>query len=469
MLFNSINFLVFFFCFFLIYFKSNLKFQNILLLLGGIFFYAFWNIWASLILILSILINYFMGNLLFSKKNYKKRILFFGIIGNLSLLFFFKYAIFVSNILNDFFLITNINFKFKILNIILPIGISFYTFHNISYLVDLYKEKILPSKNLISFSVYDLFFPLLLAGPIERAEKLIPQIEAKRKINKDKVVSGTILFCIGILKKVFISDNLSELVDLSLKTNSMIPEGFTYTIAFLFAFQVYTDFSGYTDSARGLARILGFELSLNFNLPFVSKNPSEFWTRWHISLSTWLRDYVYIPLGGNKYGFIKQNTNLLIVWILGGLWHGATYGYLIWGGYCGIQVVGYNLIQKLNLKITISNFFDKYFLNNIYRILTFFLFGFGLLLFRVENYTHLERLVINSKTIFFNLNLNIKILFFISPVLILESISIYKNDLEAFHPRKINSFLFYTITFVFSLQFILFSSFQLKEFFYFQF
>jgi len=450
----------------------------------------------------------------------RKRVLAVTIILNLLILFIFKYTVFVIQSFNDLSRLAGGNLKLTVIDIILPIGISFYTFHNISYIYDVYKQKIQPTKNLLTYAVYDLFFPLLLSGPIERAEKLIPQIENKRTLTSEKFQSGLILVLWGIFKKVFVSDNLAPFVNLALDPKESIPPGLVYFVAAAFAFQVYADFSGYTDAARGMARMIGFELSLNFNLPFISTNPSEFWKRWHISLSTWLRDYVYIPLGGNRSGIWGQNRNLMIVWILGGFWHGATYGYLIWGIYCGLQVVIYNIYAEIKLKYfekidklrkvqdeldnanVISSMRRRWARPSAGRnreiqikkkhslhlvldrleltltqslatiisiFVTFMLFGLGLLLFRVENPTHLMRLIDNMNGIYLNWVLIGKILFYISPVLILDSLQVWSKDLEYFSSSKISPVLAYGLLLLFAIQFCLFSVFESKEFFYFQF
>jgi len=406
----------------------------------------------------------------------RKKILTFTILLNLFILFIFKYTLFMIQSINDVFAFSGGKFKLSAIEIILPIGISFYTFHNISYVYDVYKYKIHATKNLLTYGVYDLFFPLLLSGPIERAERLIPQIENERQITKEKFQSGLILVIWGIFKKVFISDNLAPFVNLALDPNENIPTGIVYFVAAAFAFQVYADFSGYTDAARGMARMIGFELSLNFNLPlFKATNPSEFWKRWHISLSTWLRDYVYIPLGGNRFGLFRQNLNLMIVWILGGLWHGATYGYLIWGIYCGLQVVFYNLFAEMKNKSNLlkNSKVEVFFLNPFIKIsfifITFLMFGLGLLLFRVENPSHLMRLIDNASGIYINSVFLLKFLFFISPIIVLDGLQVWKKDLEYFSSKNINPIFAYTLLIIFSIQFCLFSVFESKEFFYFQF
>ena len=469
MLFNSLNFVIFFLLFISIYFFLNYRRQNILLLICGIIFYSFWN-WKMIFLLLGCIgFNYFVGLSIYKRK--QDRIIFIaGIIVNLAILGIFKYTVFFIKSFNDFSSYLAFPNRIPVLEIILPVGISFYTFHNISYLFDIYRQKIKPTENLITFSVYDLFFPLLLSGPIERPDSLIPQIESERKVNSDEIKSGVILIAWGIFKKIFVADNLSPFVNKALDPTTEIPSGIIYFVAPAFAFQVYADFSGYTDAARGMARIIGFRLSLNFNLPFLASNPAEFWKRWHISLSSWLRDYLYIPLGGNRVGLFRQSINLMIVWILGGLWHGPTYGYMIWGAYCGAQIVVYNIVKEYfsELQISFSWIFDSTF-HFFGIVITFTLFAFGLLLFRVENQDHLIRIFRNLSGFYLNPVLVLKFLFFISPILIVQFMQVRKKELEIFSFSKLNPVFVTGIVLIFGFQFCLFSVFESKEFFYFQF
>ncbi|MBE7412131.1 MAG: MBOAT family protein [Leptospiraceae bacterium] len=469
MLFNSVHFLIFFIILYVAYISAKCRIQNILLLVGGWIFYSFWDVKMSFLLLFSIIFNFYLGKKI-SISNVKKHFLVFGIVVNLLILIIFKYTLFLSHVFNDVFLAIGQAKPIPILSIVLPVGISFYTFHNISYIVDVYKNRILPTNSIITFSIYDLFFPLLLAGPIERAENLIPQIEEERKLNFYNFYSGGILFVWGIFKKVFVADNLSGFVNASLDPNNQIPEGMIYYSAFCFAFQVYADFSGYTDAARGLAKMMGFRLSHNFLIPFISSNPSEFWKRWHISLSTWLRDYLYIPLGGNRIGLFRQNINLIIVWVIGGLWHGATYGYLIWGFYCGIQIVLYNLLFRYASTYfkSIPNFVQK-FTKYVGVFLTFWLFALGLLLFRVENLFHLERILTNLSGIYFSLSLFLKIIFFISPIIVVQSFQLYKKEMEILNFKSLHPLVLISLIILFSVQFSLFGVFEHREFFYFQF
>ncbi|EMM98741.1 membrane-bound O-acyltransferase family MBOAT [Leptospira noguchii str. 1993005606] len=474
MLFNSLNFLFFFIGFCLIYFRLGLKGQNRLLFFGGLFFYGYWKPEMVLLLLFCISFN-FAGGIWLGKTSAEirgKRIFVFLIVLNLGILIFFKYILFFLSIWNDFLGVLFPSSILPIPEILLPIGISFYTLHNISYLFDIRSRKITPCSNFIRFGVYDLFFPLLLAGPIERPDSLLPQIEKERVVDQNGFVSGAILFFWGMFKKVFIGDHLLFFTNKVMEPGMSLPSGMIFWIAFSFAFQVYADFSGYTDGARGLAKMLGFKLSLNFNFPFISSNPSEFWKRWHISLSTWLRDYLYIPLGGNRVSLFRQNVNLMIVWILGGLWHGATYGYLVWGFYCGLQVVFYNLIQKYFLNLINKNIkVLKYSIKIIGLFLTFWMFALGLLLFQVNSPAELWSLIENTFGGFYwNSVFAAKLFFLLFPLFCVEFWMIVSGGTDLFFDKIVekqsNLILF---SFGIGILFCLFGVFEKKEFFYFQF
>ncbi|MBE8363998.1 MBOAT family O-acyltransferase [Leptospira borgpetersenii] len=473
MLFNSLNFLLFFIAFCMIYFRLGLTGQNRLLFFGGLFFYGFWKPEMVLLLLVCISFNFAGGIWLGrSSERRQKRIFVFLIVLNLGILIFFKYILFLLSVWND---TLGVLFSFSVLTfpeILLPVGISFYTFHNISYLSDIRSGKISPCSNFIRFGVYDLFFPLLLAGPIERPDSLLPQIEAERVASEDGFISGAILFFWGIFKKVFIGDHLLLFTGKSMESGIQLPPGMVLWIAFSFAFQVYADFSGYTDAARGLAKILGFKLSLNFNFPFISSSPSEFWKRWHISLSTWLRDYLYIPLGGNRISLFRQNLNLMIVWILGGLWHGATYGYLVWGFYCGLQVVVYNLMQRYVLLLVPNNIqIFKYSIKVMGALSTFWMFALGLLLFKVHSPGELWGLILNATAGFYwNPVFGAKLFFLLLPLMIVEFWMIVSGGTDSFLEKIVSSPLRWgSLSFGIGILFCLFGVFEKKEFFYFQF
>ncbi|EMJ93863.1 MBOAT family O-acyltransferase [Leptospira alstonii] len=474
MLFNSLNFLLFFIGFCLIYFRLGLAGQNRLLFFGGLFFYGFWKPTMVLLLLFCIAFNFAGGIRLgrTSSPSRQKRIFAFLIVLNLGILIFFKYILFLLSVWND---TLGILFPYSILpvpEILLPVGISFYTFHNISYLSDIRSGKIQPCSNFIRFGVYDLFFPLLLAGPIERPDSLLPQIETQRGVTENGFISGATLFFWGIFKKVFIGDHLLLFTGKAMEPGIQLPAGMVFWIAFGFAFQVYADFSGYTDAARGLAKMLGFRLTLNFNFPFISSSPSEFWKRWHISLSTWLRDYLYIPLGGNRVSLFRQNLNLMIVWILGGLWHGATYGYLVWGFYCGLQVVVYNLIQKYVLTLVPGNIrIFKYFIKLMGFFLTFWMFSLGLLLFQVRSPGELLALILNAVGgVYWNPVFAAKLFFLLLPLIVVETWMILSGGTDTFLEKIVlRQSRWISFSFGIWILFCLFGVFEKKEFFYFQF
>ncbi len=352
MLFNSFDFAIFFGIFVVLYFalRSRVRYQNLLLLAGSLLFYGWWD-YRFLALILAISAGtYVAGKFITNSEDERARKLWLigAIIFNLTFLGFFKYFDFfvesTADVLTFFGLAANIH----VLGILLPIGISFYVFEAVSYLVDIYRRHTEPAKRYTDFLLFLAFFPHLIAGPIMRAKQLLPQIEAPRIVTAALFHEGTYLFLWGLFKKVFVADNLGKfIVDPAFASGDLT--GFGYMIAlYAFGFQIYADFSGYTDMARGIARWLGFDLPLNFDAPYFSRNPSDFWRRWHITLSNWYRDYVYIPLGGNRGGVWKTCLNLILTMLLAGLWHGASWTYVVWGGYQGLLLAGHRLWVALN-------------------------------------------------------------------------------------------------------------------------
>lgn len=337
MLFNSIDFILFFPIAFLLYwfaFQRNINLQNAFLLVASYVFYAWWD-WRFLGLIaLSSLVDYICGiQIARAGTNRRRKNWFLGVsLGvNLGMLGFFKYFnFFVASAAN---LIQSIGFQANIysLQLILPVGISFYTFQTISYTIDVYKGKIQPTKDLVAFFGFVSFFPQLVAGPIERASNLLPQFLKKRSLDYAAMVISLRLILWGFFKKTVIADNCAPIVE---KVFSNYQTADTLLLAagvFFFAFQIYGDFSGYTDIAKGTAGLLGFQLSRNFRTPYFSRDVSEYWRNWHISLYTWFRDYVYIPLGGNEGQKIKWFRNVAIVFVVGALWHGAKWTFIVWG------------------------------------------------------------------------------------------------------------------------------------------
>jgi len=336
MLFNSIDFAIFLPVVFSLYWfvvHKNLRLQNVLLVLASYLFYGWWD-WKFLsLIIVSTLVDYSVGILLAREKIQRNRkiLLWVSLFVNIGLLGFFKYFnFFVENFVAAFTL-----FGAKInpssLNIILPVGISFYTFQTLSYTIDVYKRKIEPTRDLIAFAAFVSFFPQLVAGPIERAANLLPQFLAKRSFEYKSAVDGLRQILWGLFKKIVIADNSAEFADY-IFSNSDDLHGSTLVLgALFFTFQIYGDFSGYSDIAIGTARLFGFNLMQNFAHPYFSRDIAEFWRRWHISLSTWFRDYLYIPLGGSRVARGKVVRNVFIIFIVSGLWHGANWTFIIWG------------------------------------------------------------------------------------------------------------------------------------------
>ena len=336
MLFNSFDFAVFLPIVFILYWfaaNKNLKLQNLLIVAASYLFYGWWD-WRFLSLILfSTIVDYSVGLGLLKEVNQTKRkvLLWTSIIVNLGFLGFFKYYnFFLDNFITAFsFFGTEI--KANSLNIILPVGISFYTFQTLSYSIDVYKRKLEPTKDFIAFSAFVSFFPQLVAGPIERATNLLPQFYRKRTFDYSKAVDGLRQILWGLFKKIVIADNCAEFAN-TIFNNSAEHSGSTLVLgALFFTFQIYGDFSGYSDIAIGTSRLFGFDLMRNFNFPYFSRDIAEFWRRWHISLSTWFRDYLYIPLGGSKGGTWMKVRNTFIVFIVSGFWHGANWTFIVWG------------------------------------------------------------------------------------------------------------------------------------------
>jgi D-alanyl-lipoteichoic acid acyltransferase DltB (MBOAT superfamily) len=336
MFFNSIEYLIFLpVCFILYWFvvQRHLKLQNAFVLVISYVFYGWWD-WRFLSLIaFSTLVDYTVGIYMekTSSSSRRKSLLAVSLLVNLGLLGFFKYYNFFVDSWVTAFSGLGIEMHSSTLKIILPVGISFYTFQTLSYTIDIYRGQLKPSKNIINFAAYVAFFPQLVAGPIERAKNLLPQFSRKRIFNEEQAISGLNLIVWGLFQKVVIADSCATYVNAifenygSLNTTSLILG------AFYFAFQIYGDFAGYSNIAIGTARLFGFDLMRNFNYPYFSRNIAEFWRRWHISLSTWFRDYVYIPLGGSRGSQIYQLRNVLVIFLVSGFWHGANWTFVVWG------------------------------------------------------------------------------------------------------------------------------------------
>ena len=337
MLFNSIEFLLFLPTIFILYwfvFNKNLKYQNTLILVSSYVFYGWWDYRFLSLIFLSTIVDYVIGLSISNQSSKKKQksLLWGSVLFNLSVLGFFKYYNFFVDSWVELF--SSLGYEIKsiwTLNFILPVGISFYTFQTMSYTIDIYRKKLEPTKDFISFASFVSFFPQLVAGPIERASNLLPQILKKREFQYDQVIQGLKLILWGMFKKVVIADSLAPIVDDIFSNYQDFGGGTLWLGAIYFSFQIYCDFSGYSDIAIGTSKLLGFELMSNFKFPYFSRNIGEFWRRWHISLSTWFRDYLYIPLGGSQEGKWKSIRNIFIIFLVSGFWHGANWSFIFWG------------------------------------------------------------------------------------------------------------------------------------------
>ena len=336
--FNSFIFVIFHVVVFILHWALPVRHRWPLLLLASYFFYMYWNVAYAGILVASTLIDFLLGRtLLASGQEPRRRLgLWLSIISNLGILFFFKYYNFFQDSLVMLGASVGITVTPARHAWLLPVGISFYTFQTLSYSVDVYRRQLAPERHLGRFALYVSFFPQLVAGPIERASALLPQLQAPlARPSHLALMRGMSQVLLGFFKKVVVADTLAIQVD-SIYNNHEMQSGPALVLAtVLFAFQIYCDFSGYTDIAIGVARMLGYDLMENFRLPYFSKSVTEFWQRWHISLGTWLRDYLYIPLGGNRHGAWNTYRNLMLTMLLGGLWHGASWNFVIWGGLNG--------------------------------------------------------------------------------------------------------------------------------------
>jgi len=388
MLFNTLDFIVFFITVLTVFvIIKNRNFQYLFLLLVSYFFFYYTSNYLITLLIYTTIWDYYFGKLIWktTQPNRRKILLICSLAGNLGLLGFFKYSDFAITQINTLGKYFNLGTNILLLNLALPIGISFYTFHSITYTVSIYRKQMEPAKSFLDYAIFVSFFPQLVAGPILRAKDFLPQLREKIEnsqgrsrfrqiiVDKTNLKLGITMMATGFFKKMFIADNISPLVN-QIFANSPHESFLIIVGAIAFGIQIYTDFSGYSDIAIGAATIMGFKMPINFNNPYFATSPVDFWRKWHISLSTWLRDYLYIPLGGNRISKTRTYANLLIVMFLGGLWHGASWNFVIWGLLHGIYLsihkffaykfpflVGHRFF-KSKIGLTISIIITQYFI-----------------------------------------------------------------------------------------------------------
>jgi alginate O-acetyltransferase complex protein AlgI len=437
-LFNSFEFLVFLPVVLACYYLLPHRGQNAFLVIASCFFYASWD-WRFLFpLLFSTSIDYFCAariNALIERdapQQMRKKYLYISLITNLGLLGVFKYFNFFVDSFHDLFMLFGIDLPSHTLRVILPIGISFYTFQALSYTIDVYRGKLHATRSFWDFLLAVLFFPHLVAGPIQRASNLIAQVISPRKTTRLQVIDGLNLILWGYFKKVYIADGLAPIVN-QIFNAPAASGGETLVATCAFAFQIYCDFSGYTDIARGIAKLLGFEFMLNFNLPYFATNPPDFWQRWHISLSSWLRDYLYIPLGGNREGVGKTYLNLMLTMILGGLWHGAAWNFVLWGFFHGSLLVLHRLVSPS------LNAVGKFFGDSGHvpwlciRIAAMFIFTcYGWLLFRATSFVQIRDMTFALRSPFENLPIEAlkSVLILCAPLFLVQILQFNTNRLE---------------------------------------
>ncbi len=469
MLFNSIDFLFFFAviatCY--RYLHQRVAARNIFLLAASYIFYGWWDSRFLLLLLASTCVDYFVGIAIASTQSNANRrwLLCLSILSNLGILGYFKYAGFLVQ--STARVLESVGFAadFPTLQIILPVGISFYTFQTLSYTIDIYRRKLTPTRNWVTFALYVAFFPQLVAGPIERAVSLLPQLSERVSYRASDFSVGFWLLLFGYFKKVFVADNLGASIDPIFADPQLFSAADQWLAVLGFSAQIYGDFSGYSDIARGIARLLGFRLMVNFRLPYFAKSPSEFWQRWHISLSTWLRDYLYISLGGNRNGKFRTCRNLMLTMLLGGLWHGASLNFLVWGGYHGVLLV----IQRVFKSFPAGQRSRSWIPNFLLIAMMFSLTQIGWLIFRADSLSTCWMMVTNMDWSWTNhtSRLAAKVLFYAGPLAAMDLWMQASGDLLA--PLKLPLLLRCVFYGVLLLMIVFMGFIGTTEFIYFQF
>ncbi|MBD3287988.1 MBOAT family protein [candidate division KSB1 bacterium] len=365
MLFNSMHFIVFFILIVTLYFSIAYRYRWILLLTASYYFYMCWKLEYIVLIFASTVVDYFCGLKIFhsESKTTKKYFLLLSLIVNLGLLFSFKYYNFFSDSIRAAFETIDLTVTFPHLNVLLPVGISFYTFQTLSYTIEIYRGNMAPERHFGIFALFVSFFPQLVAGPVERANNLIPQLKTRYSFDAERVKSGLKLMLLGFYKKIVVADSVGIYVN-QVYNNCYDYEGWQLIIAtILFAFQIYGDFSGYSDIAIGAARVMGYDLLTNFRFPLFAKSVPDYWRRWHISMSTWFKDYIFIPLGGNRCKKWRWYFNIFIVFFLSGFWHGANWTFVIWGMIHGIYMISSiatkSLRRKFRDQLNVTPFIQK--------------------------------------------------------------------------------------------------------------
>lgn len=437
MVFNSFHFVVFFVVVYAVYRVATHRQQNVLLLVASYYFYGSWD-WRFLgLLTASTVIDYFCALYIDRREDPQRRraALVLSLTFNLSMLGFFKYFNFFSDNLQTLLHGIGIKADYATLHILLPIGISFYTFITMSYVIDVYRRAIRPCRNFVNFALFVAYFPHLVAGPILRADWLLPQIVNPRTVRASQIRDGLWLILWGFFKKVFVADNLAHVADAVFTQSGPATGAQVLLGVYAFAFQIYGDFSGYSDIARGVSLLMGIELNWNFRFPYFVRSAPEFWRHWHISLSTWLRDYLYIPLGGNRGGSAKTQRNLAVTMILGGLWHGAAWTYILWGAYQGALLMAFRsgqawLAHRPRVRL------DATWVKALGIVLMFQLTCYGWLIFRAKSF---QQIVAMTASLIGPYRFDSpdaisyarQLAFFAGPLLLIHAYEAWRDDLMA--------------------------------------
>lgn len=399
MLFNSYQFLIFFPIVVLIYWAIPLRFRYIWLLAASYYFYMCWNAKYALLLLFSTAVTYASGIIINKIKSleieegkrtrYMKLCVAFSFVINIGVLAWFKYFNFIFENVQKVFAHIGIALSSPAFDIVLPVGISFYIFQALSYTVDVYRGDIYAEKNFLKYALFVSFFPQLVAGPIERSRNLLKQVAEPHRFDYEKCREGFLLMLWGFFLKLVIADRAAIIVNTVYNDYGIYPGMYLVVATVLFAFQIYCDFAGYSTIAMGAAKIMGFELMENFDCPYFAKSVSEFWRRWHISLSSWFRDYLYIPLGGNRKGTARKYFNMMIVFLTSGMWHGAQWSFIVWGGINGLyQIIGERLMPVRNKLNKLLRLKRESFGHKLFKVVTtFVLIDFAWIFFRANRFT----------------------------------------------------------------------------------
>ncbi len=485
MLFNSLHFALFFPVVMILYFIIRPKYRWVLLLVASYYFYMSWNPIYIVLILLSTIIDYIIGLQLdkSTHKGLRRSLLLISLATNLGLLFTFKYYTFFNSALADILTPFGYEYSYSVLNVLLPVGISFYTFQTLSYTIDIYKGHQKAQKHFGKLALFVSFFPQLVAGPIERSTNLLPQFDQHFEFDYNRITNGFKLMFWGLFKKVVIADKLAIIVN-QVYNDVENYDGFTLLLATIFfAFQIFCDFSGYSDIAIGCAKVFGFDLMKNFQIPYYAKNISEFWKRWHISLSTWFRDYVYIPLGGNRKARPRWFINLFITFFVSGVWHGANWTFLIWGSLHGFYLV-FAIVFK-NAKEKINQFLGlkegKIITRFVQVITTFILVDFAWIFFRANSVSDAFYIINKLSDIQLNPSTWINSLYKLGvdkQTLITAVLSIIIMEIVHMFDRKgsfieklntLSTWKRWALYYAFTLYFLFFGTFSEQDFIYFQF